>query len=87
MKPRELLMEFLKFHYKQNPLRKQKTNEKDVDDFLAELPADIEVKNVSSNPVVVRPVCTCPNSEELIENSGGTPRCKWCGKDMDPNAL
>lgn len=27
-------------------------------------------------------VCVCDDSEPLIENSGGTPRCKWCGKDI-----
>ena len=49
MTSRELLLEFLKFHYKQNPLRKQETNEKDIENFMAELPADFETKNAPSN--------------------------------------
>lgn len=32
---RELLLEFLRYHYKDNPFRKEHTNEKEVDEFLA----------------------------------------------------
>ena len=30
----ELLMDFLKFHYRENPFRKERTNEKDILDYL-----------------------------------------------------
>lgn len=30
----ELLMDFLKFHYRENPFRKETTNQKDVADYL-----------------------------------------------------
>jgi hypothetical protein len=63
MKKREFLLEFLKFHYKLNPFRKQETNEKDIEDFLAELPADTEVKNLSSNTML---------SDSLVAYQ------KWC---------
>lgn len=59
MTQREFLLEFLKFHYKQNPFRKRETNEKDIEDFLAELPANTEVKNISSNPVLVDSASIC----------------------------
>lgn len=52
MTKRDFLLEFLKFHYKQNQFRKQETNEKDVDDFLTEFSAEFEDKNISSNLVV-----------------------------------
>ena len=34
MNTKELLLDFLKFHYKENPLRKETTNELDVEEYL-----------------------------------------------------
>ena len=62
MTQREFLLEFLKFHYRKNPFRRQETNEKDIEDFVAELPANTEAKNLSSNTMLADRL---PNAEDV----------------------
>lgn len=35
MNEKQMLMDFLKFHYKENPFRRELTNERDVDAYLS----------------------------------------------------
>ena len=71
MTTREFLLEFLKFHYKQNQFRKQETNEKDVDDFIAEFPVGFEIKNLSSNNML----------------SDSSNRCEECSKKFESGTV
>ena len=64
MNNKELLMDFLKFHYKENPHRRELTNEKDVEDYLRQ--QNLQQCNVSGSLpyhscIILGSVeCTCP---------------------------
>lgn len=81
MTPTEFLLEFLKFHYKQNPFRKQETNEKDIQDFIAILPADIKVENLAPNSVVADLHCDDWIHNERVKMNDDI-YCPICGKKL-----
>lgn len=71
MNIKELLLDFLKFHYKGNPLRRQTTNERDVEDYLRQ--QNLQQCNVKRS---------CPHcgSTDVIMFTADEDWCRSCDK-------
>ncbi len=57
---KELLMDFLEFHYKENPYRREQTNERDAEAYLRQ--QNLQQPDVSSSSGK-SPHCCCGDTE------------------------